>query len=150
MHDTSKRQDAATKAEIVTVFVAASAIIGLGYFTAHHAAANTPADPAFRHLVSPESTKPLFKTEYLYVPLLFQFGAWLTVGASLLPARIQERWLLTTHRLRRPHLYFLLAFCSLVAAGIYWNSSNALTRAASAPVSVDHSSSTSAPNSPTR
>src|SRR5260221_7789706 len=32
----------------------------------------------------------------------------------------------------------------------YWNSSNALMRAASAPVSFDQSSSTSAPNSPTR
>ncbi len=150
MYDTSKRQDAATKAEIVIVFVAVSAIIGLSYLTAHHAAANTPPDPAFCHLMSPESTKPLFKTEYLYVPLLFQFVAWLTVGASLLPARIQERWLLNTHRLRRRHLYFVVAFCSLASAGIYWNSSNALMRAATAPVSIDHSSSASAPNSPTR
>jgi hypothetical protein len=127
-----------------------SAIIGFSYFTAHHAAANTPPDPAFRHLVNPESTKPLFKTEYLYVPLLFQFGAWLTVGASLLPARIQERWLLNAHRLRRRHLYFVLAFCSLASAGIYWNSSNALMRAASAPVSLDQPGSISAPTSPTR
>jgi hypothetical protein len=72
MHDTSKAQDGATKAEIVIVLVAVSAIIGFSYFTAHHAAANTPPDPVFRHLVRPESTKPLFKTEYLYVPLLFQ------------------------------------------------------------------------------
>ena len=150
MCDPSNSQHAATKAEIVIVFVAVSAIIGFSYFTAHHAAANTPTDPVFRDLVSPESTKPLFKTEYLYVPLLFQFVAWLTVGASLLPARIQERWLLNTHRLRRRHLYFVLAFCSLASAGIYWNSSNALMRAASAPVSLDQSSSTSAPNSPTR
>ena len=150
MYDTSKRQDAATKAEIVIVFVAVSAIIGFSYFTAHHAAANTLPDPLFRHLVSPESTKPLFKTEYLYVPLLFQFGAWLALGASLLPASIQDSWLLRTHCLRRRVLYFILAFCSLVSAGIYWNSSNALMRAATAPVSIDHSSSTSAPNSPTR
>ena len=150
MDDTSKRQDAATTAEIIIVFVVVSAIIGFSYFTAHHAAANTPPDSAFRHLVSPESTKPLFKTDYLYVPLLFQFVAWLTLGGSLLPARIQERWLLNTHRLRRRHLYFVLAFCSLASAGIYWNSSNALMTAASAPVSIDHSSSTSAPNSPTR
>jgi hypothetical protein len=127
-----------------------SAIIGFSYFTAHHAAANTPADPVFRHLVRPESTKPLFKTEYLYVPLLFQFGAWLAVGGSLLPASIQEAWLLRTQCLRRRGLYFLLVFCSLASAGIYWNSSNALMRAASAPVSIDHSSSTSAPNSSAR
>jgi uncharacterized membrane protein len=150
MYDTSKRQDAATKAEIVIVFVAVSAIIGFSYFIARHAAANTPTDPVFRHLVRPESMKLLFKTEYLYVPLLFQFIAWLAVGASLLPASIQESWLLQTHRLRRRYLYFILAFCSLISAGIYWNSSNALMRAASAPVSIDQSSSTSAPNSPTR
>lgn len=151
MDDTSNRQDAATKTEIVIVFVAVSAIIGFSYFTAHYAAANTPADPVFRHLVRPESTKPLFKTEYLYVPLLFQFIAWLAVGASLLPANIQGSWLLaTTHRLRRRSLYSILAVCSLMSAGIYWNSSNALMRAASAPVSIDHSSSTSAPNSSAR
>ncbi len=150
MCDPSNSQHAATKAEIVIVFVAVSAIIGFSYFTAHHAAANTPTDPVFRDLVSPESTKPLFKTEYLYVPLLFQFGAWLALGASLLPASIQDSWLLRTHCLRRRVLYFILAFCSLVSAGIYWNSSNALMRAATAPVSIDHSSSTSAPNSPTR
>lgn len=67
MDDTSNRQGAATKTEIVIVFVAVSAIIGLSYFTAHYAAANTPADPVFRHVVRPESTKPLSKTEYLYV-----------------------------------------------------------------------------------
>jgi hypothetical protein len=147
MYDTSKKQDAATKAEIVIVLAVMSAIIGFSYFTAHHAAANTPADPVFRHLVRPESTKPLFKTEYLYVPLLFQFGAWLAVAGSLLPARIQESWLLRTQCLRRLGLYFLLAFSSLISAGIYWNSSNALMRSASAPVSIDHS--TSAPNSST-
>ena len=140
---------ATTKAEIVIVFVAVSAIIGFSYFTAHHAAANTPPDAIFRHLVKPESTKPLFKTEYLYVPLLFQFIAWLAVGASLLPASIQESWLLQTHRLRRRYLYFILAYCSLISAGIYWNSSNAMS-AASAPVSIDQSSSASAPNSPSR
>jgi hypothetical protein len=139
----------ATKAEIVIVFVALSAIIGFSYYTAHHAAANTPPDPVFRHMVRPESTKPLFKTEYLYVPLLFQIVAWLSVGASLLPVSIQESWLLRTHCLRRPSLYFTVAFCSLVWAGIYWNSSNAL-RATSAPVSIDQSSSTSAPGGPTR
>ena len=80
----------ATKAEIVIVFVALSAIIGFSYYTAHHAAANTPPDPVFRHMVRPESTKPLFKTEYLYVPLLFQIVAWLSVGASLLPVSIQR------------------------------------------------------------
>jgi hypothetical protein len=150
MYDTWERPDGATKAEIVIVFVAVSAIIGFSYFTAHHAAANTPPDPVFRHLVRPESTKPLFKTEYLYVPLLFQIVAWLGVGASLLPASIQESWLLTTHCLRRPYLYFTVAFCSLIWVGIYWNSSNALMRAASAPVPIDHSSSTSAPNSSAR
>jgi uncharacterized membrane protein len=114
MHDTSKAQDGATKAEIVIVLVAVSAIIGFSYFTAHHAAANTPPDPVFRHLVRPESTKPLFKTEYLYVPLLFQCVAWLSVAASLLPASIQESWLLRTHCLRRLYLYFTVAFCSLI------------------------------------
>jgi hypothetical protein len=149
MCDPSKSQHDATKAEIVIVFVAVSAIIGFSYFTAHHAAANTPPDPIFRHLVKPESTKPLFKTEYLYVPLLFQVIAWLAVGASLLPARIQEQWLLNAQRWRRSHLYFILAYCSLISAGIYWNSSNAMS-AASAPVSIDQSSSASAPNSPSR
>jgi hypothetical protein len=99
--------------------------------------------------VKPESTKPLFKTEYLYVPLLFQVIAWLAVGASLLPARIQEQWLLNAQRWRRSHLYFILAYCSLISAGIYWNSSNAMS-AALAPVSIDQSSSASAPNSPSR
>jgi hypothetical protein len=141
---------ATTKAEIVIVFVAVSAIIGFSYFTAHHAAVNTPADPVFRHLVRPESTKPQFKTEYLYVPLLFQVIAWLALGASLLPASIQESWLLNTQRWRRSHLYFVVVFCLLLSAGIYWNSSNALMRATSAPVSLDQSSSTSAPNSPNR
>ena len=150
MCDPFKSQHDATKAEIVVVFVAVSAIIGFSYFTAHHAAANTPPGPIFRHLVKPESTKPLFKTEYLYVSLLFQVIAWLAVGASLLPASIQESWLLQTHRLRRRYLYFILAYCSLISAGIYWNSSNALMKAASAPVSIDQSSSTSAPNNPTR
>ena len=150
MYDPSKRQDAATTAEIVIVFVVLSAIIGFSYFTAHHAAANTPPDPVFRHLVRPESTKPLFKTEYLYVPLLFQIVAWLSVGASLLPGSIQESWLLRTHCLRRPYLYFTVAFCSLIWGGIYWNSSDALTKAASAPDSIDHASSRSAPNSPMR
>jgi hypothetical protein len=130
MRNPSDSQHTATKAETVVVFVVASAIIGFSYLTAHHAAANTPPDPAFRHLVSPESTKPLFKTEYLYVPLLFQFVAWLTLGASLLPTRIQERWLLGTQRWRRPHLYFMLAFCLLFSAVIYWHSSNALSAAA--------------------
>jgi hypothetical protein len=77
-------QHAATKAEIVIVFVAVRAIIGFSYFTAHHAAANTPTDPVFRHLVRPESTKPLFKTEYLYVPLLFQVIAWVGRGCITL------------------------------------------------------------------
>jgi hypothetical protein len=140
MCDPSKSQHDATKAEIVIVFVAASAIIGFSYFTAHHAAANTPPDPIFRHLVKPESTKTLFKTEYLYVPLLFQVIAWLAVGASLLPARIQVQWLLNAQRWRRSHLYFILAYCSLISAGIYWNSSSAMS-AASAPVSIDQSSS---------
>ena len=146
MCDTSKKQDAATKAEIVIVFAAVSAIIGFSYFTAHHAAANTPTDPDFRHLVRPESTKALFKTEYLYEPLLFQFIAWLAVGASLLPGSIQESWLLTKHRLTRRSLFFVLAYCSLISVGICWNSANALTRAATSPVSIDHSSSTSTLN----
>jgi hypothetical protein len=150
MCDPSNSQHTVTKAEIVMVFVAVSAIIGFSYFIAHHAAANTPPDPTFRHLVRPESTKPLFKTEYLYVPLLFQFIAWLTVGASLLPASIQESWLLKTQRWRRRYLYFVLAYCSLISAGIYWNSSNALMRAASAPFSINQSSSTSAPYNSTR
>jgi hypothetical protein len=147
MCDAFNSQRAATKAETAIVFVVVSAIIGFSYFTAHHAAANTPAEPAFRLLVSPESTKPLFKTEYLYVPLLFQFTAWLALVASLLPARIQERWLLTTQQWGRPHLYFILAFCLLVSAVIYSHSSNALS-AVSTPVSVDRSRSTSAPSSP--
>jgi hypothetical protein len=113
----SKSQHDATKAEIVVVFVAVSAIIGFSYFTAHHAAANTPPGPIFRHLVKPESTKPLFKTEYLYVSLLFQVIAWLAVGASLLPARIQEQWLLNAQRWRRSHLYIILAYCSLIRPG---------------------------------
>lgn len=51
------------------------------------------------------------------------------MGASLLPANIQGSWLLaTTHRLRRRSLYSILAVCSLMSAGIYWNSSNALMR----------------------
>jgi|SRR3954453_3345067 hypothetical protein len=135
---TPNRQHAATKAEIVLVFVAVSAIIGFSYFTAHYAAANTPPDPAFRHFVRPESTKLLFKTEYLYVPLLFQFIAWLAVGASLLPTRIQLSWLLKTQYWRRGYLYLILAYCSLIWVGIYWNSSHALMKAASAPGSIDH------------
>ena len=119
-----------TKAESVVVFIVVSAIMGFSYFTAHHAAANTPADPAFRHLVSPESTKLLFKTDYLYVPLLFQFVAWLAVATSLLPAPIQERWLLNTQPWTRTRLYFLLAFSLLVSAGIYSHASNALSAAA--------------------
>jgi hypothetical protein len=140
-------ENSATKAEIVVVFVALSAIIGFSYFTAHHAAAHTLPDPAFRHLVRPESTKLLFKTEYLYVPLLFQIVAWLGVGASLLPVSIQESWLLMTHRLRRLPLYLAVAFCTLIWVGIYSHSSRALS-AASAPVPIDQSSSTSSPDSP--
>ena len=147
MCDASNSQRAATKAETAIVFVVVSAIIGFSCFTAYHAAANTPADPAFRQLVNPESSKPLFKTEYLYVPLLFQFVAWLALVASLLPARIQERWFLTTQQWGRPHLYFILAFCLLVSAVIYSHSSNAMG-AVSAPVSFDRSNSTSVPNSP--
>jgi len=140
-------ENSATKAEIVVVFVALTAIIGFSYFTAHHAAVSTLSDPAFRHLVTPESTKPLFKTEYLYVPLLFQIVAWLEVGSSLLPVSIQESWLLVTHRLSRPSLYFLAVFCSPISIVIYSHSSNAL-RAASATVPIDHSSSTPSPDSP--
>jgi len=143
----TKSENSATKAELVVVFVALTAIIGFSYFTAHHAAANTLTDPLFRHLVRPESTKLLFKTEYLYVPLLFQIVAWLGVGASLLPVSIQESWLLMTHRLRRLPLYLSVAFCSLIWVGIYSHSSNAL-RAASAPVPSDQSSLASSPNSP--
>ena len=136
---------AATKAEIAMVLFALSVIIGSSYVTADYAATNTPPDPVFRHLVKPESTKSLFKTEYLFVPLLFQAGAWLSVGASLLPVRIQESWLLTTHGLRRPALYFSVVFCLLAWAGIYGNSSNSL-RATSA-ASSQESSSTSASGS---
>jgi hypothetical protein len=148
MCDPFNSQHAATKAEIVIAFVTVSVIIGFSYFTVHYAAANTPADPIFRHLVRPESTKPLFKTEYLYVPLLFQVIAWLAVGASLLPTGIQESWLLNTQSRRRSHLYFLVALCLLLSAAIYLNSSNAMMRAV--PVSLDQSSSTSAANGPTR
>lgn len=149
MRETSKRHNAASRAELVIVFAAVSAIIIFSYLTAHHAAENTPSDPAFRDLVRPESTKALFKTEYLYVPLLFQFIAWLALGASLLPARIRESWLLTTYRVTRRSLFFILAYCSLISVGIYSNSSNALTRASS-PAAIDHNSSASAPNGTAR
>jgi hypothetical protein len=43
----SNSQRTATKAEIVIVFVVASAIIGFSYLTANHAAANTP--PVYKH-----------------------------------------------------------------------------------------------------
>lgn len=143
----TNRENYATKAEIVAVFVALTAIIGFTYFTAHRAAASTLSDPDFRHLVQPNSTKSLFKTEYLYVPLLFQVVAWLGVGTSLLPFSIQESWLLMTHRLSRRSLYCLLVFCSIVSAAIYSHSSNAM-RAASVTVPINHSSSTSFPDSP--
>jgi len=77
----------ATKTEIAIVLVLASVIIGFSALIAHHAAVNTLPDPTFRDLVRPSSTKPLFKTEYLYVPILFQIFAWLGLIASLLPKR---------------------------------------------------------------
>jgi hypothetical protein len=148
MQEIWRKQAGATKAEIIAVFVTLTAIVVFSYCIAHQAAANTPPDPVFRHLVQSESTKLLFKTEYLYVPLLFQFVAWLSVGVSLLPARIQESWFLkTTQNCQRRYLYFTVAFCSLILAGIHSNSSNALMRTSA--FSIDQSSPTEVPNSST-
>jgi hypothetical protein len=143
-----KRQADATKAEIIIVFVTVTAIVAFSCYIAHHAAANTFPDPVFRHSVQPGSTKTQFKTEYLYVPLLFQFVAWLAVGVSLLPARIQESWFLKTQNWQKRYLYLTVAYCLLISAGIYWNSSNALMRALALP--IDQSISTEVPNSSMR
>ncbi len=148
MQEICRKQACATRAEIITVFVTLTAIVVFSYYMAHQAAANTPPDPVFRHLVRPESTKPLFKTDYLYVPLLFQLVAWLSVGVLLLPARIRESWFLTTtHNCQRRYLYLTVAFCSLILAGIHSNSSNALMRTSA--FSIDQSSPTVVPNSST-
>jgi hypothetical protein len=130
MDDNSKPRGNATKAKIVMALVVVTAITGYSYHIAHHAGLNTPPDPFFRELVRPESTKPLFKTEYIYVPLLFQAGIWLVFVMSLLPIGFQYRWLLTTDRPKRIHVYFLIAVCLLAFAGIYENSSDALLKAA--------------------
>jgi hypothetical protein len=140
-----RKQVGATRTEIITVFITLTAIVVFSYYMAHQAAANTPSDPVFRHLVRPESTKPMFKTDYLYVPLLFQLVASLSVAVLLLPARIQESWfLMTTHTCQRRYLYLRVVFCLLISAGIHSHSSNAIMRA-SAP-SIDQSISTEGPN----
>ncbi|MDR3485781.1 MAG: hypothetical protein P4M05_12820 [Bradyrhizobium sp.] len=148
MQEICRKEAGATRAEIIIVFVTLTATIVFSYYIAHQAAANTPPDPVFRHLVQPESTKPSFKTEYLYVPLLFQFVAWLSVGVSLLPARIQESWFLkTTQNCQRRYLYFTVAFCSLILAEVNSNSSNALMKTSA--FSIDQSSPAEVPNSST-
>ena len=53
MYDTWERPDGATKAEIVIVFVAVSAIIGFSYFTAHHAAAPAVLKQVTRNAIIP-------------------------------------------------------------------------------------------------
>jgi len=139
-----KKQDGATRAEIIAVFATLTAVFAYSCYVAHLAAEITFPDPVFRHLVRPESTKPLFKTEYLYVPLLFQFVAWLAVGVELLPAHILETWFLkTTQGVWRQSLYFLLAFLSGLAVLIHANSSNAVMKAG---FSVDQSIFTEVPN----
>jgi hypothetical protein len=143
----NKKQADATRAEMIVVFVALIAIFAFSCYISHQAVENTFPDPVFRDLVRPESTKPLFKTEYLYEPLLFQFMAWLSVGAELLPAHIQETWLLkTTPGFPRRSLYFMLAFFSVVSVLMHANCSNAVTKAAR---SIDQSISTELPNSST-
>jgi hypothetical protein len=128
----------ATKAEILIVLVLAGLIIGFSALTAHHAAVNTLPDPTFRSLVRPSSTKPLFKTEYLYVPILFQIFPWLGLIASLLPKRFRERWLLMRQDWKRSHLWLVLAWVGIISIGVCWQSANALR--AATPDAATHSS----------
>ncbi len=120
----------ATKTEIAIVLVLVSVIIGFSVLTAHHAALNTLPDPAFRELVRPGSTKPLFKTEHLYVPILFQIFASLGLVAALLPRRFREGWFLMTQDWKRIHLLLVLAWVGLISIGVCWQSATALRAAA--------------------
>ena len=128
----------ATKTEIAIVLVLASVIIGFSALIAHHAAVNTLPDPTFRDLVRPSSTKPLFKTEYLYVPILFQIFPWLGLLASLLPKRFREGWLLMTRDWKRSHLLLILAWVGIISLGVSWQSATALR--AATPDAATHSS----------
>ena len=130
----------ATKTEIAIVLVLAGLIIGFSALTAHHAAVNTLPDPVFRELVRPGSTKPLFKTEYLYVPILFQIFAWLGLIASLLPKRFREGWLFMTQDWKRSHLLLVLAWVGIISLGVGWQSAAALRAAtpASAMSALGH------------
>jgi hypothetical protein len=128
MDDTSGSRGTATKAEIVMALVVVSAINAVSYHIARRAGLATPPDPFFRELILPESTKPWLKGEYLYGPLMFQFGIWLGLAISLLPASFQERWLLTTFRMTRLQLCFFIVYCLVILAVVYSQSSNALLR----------------------
>jgi hypothetical protein len=129
MDDNSKPRGTPTRAEVVMVLVVAGAINAVSYHIAHRAGLATPPDPFFRDLVTPESTKPWFKGEYLYGPLVFHFIVWLTLAISLLPVSFQERWLLTTFRMTRLQLCFFIVYCLVILAGIYSQASNALLKA---------------------
>jgi len=83
---------------------------------------------------------PLFKTEYLYVPILFQFFAWLGLIAALLPKRFREGWLFMTQDWKRSHLLLVLAWVGIISLGVGWQSAAALRAAtpASAMSALGH------------